>query len=85
MSNYVFLCENEPVLLQIFWGRAPRPPPPHLPQFSDTILKKRNKEVQTKSRIKITCLTPKMTPPPLPPVFYAENDPSGIVMVPSGI
>ena len=61
-----FLRENEPVLLQFFWGRLPYPTPhPHLSQFSDTMLKKRrNKEVQTNSRIKNDLLNPITYPPP---------------------
>ena len=51
MSNFVFLCENDPVLLIFFWG-GPQTPPPHLPQCSFTMLKKRHKQTVIK-RIKL--------------------------------
>ena len=66
VKSCIFLRQNEPVLLKFFRGRPPDPTPhPHLPQFSDTMLKKRrNKEVQTNSRIKKWLVKPYNLPPP---------------------
>ena len=44
VSNGVFLCKNEPVLLNFFGGGGSRPPPPYHLHYSYTVLNKRKNE-----------------------------------------
>ena len=69
MCQMVYFCAKTIQLYSNFSGGGPPDPPP--PQCSDTMLKKRNKEVQTKqSHYKWLLFNPITEPPPPLSLFF---------------
>ena len=67
----VYFCAKMNKFYSIYLGEGPRPlPPSNRPQYSDTMLKKRNNEIQTNCYINNDRVYHKTTPTPFCSFFF---------------